>query len=455
MGTFGAGRMGSIRGVLMGWLLPTFLVVALVSAGLSYRMVTHMAGDLLDDQMVQLGDAVAQQGDFAMLSEQTAERVHGHGICVIQVFNADGQLAVASWAGVVAQPMPQAGLHDLEDGAQRWRVYAVAAPGGRTVQVLQSGSFRDSLAFGRAGAAVLPVLVLLPLSMLVLWGVARAISRTLREIGHQAARQEVHNIAALPLDRVPAEIRPLVGSFNHLLARLSDSFAAQRRFVQDAAHELRTPIAAVGLQLENLRGDLADGAAAQRFRQLESGVARAKRLVDQLLSMSRQESIAPEPGGSVQVQLQLRESIHALIALADQRRIDLGLVAAPGTSTLTLPCTAADLRSALDNLIENALRYTPEGGVVDVRLLLAQGRTVVEVVDTGPGIAEEWRARVFERFFRVPGSAPGGSGLGLAIAQAAAQRCGMALTLRNRDDRSGLIARLEATGPPCPAMPQA
>ena len=109
-----------------------------------------------------------------------------------------------------------------------------------------------------------------------------------------------------------------------------------------------------------------------------------------------------------------------------------------------LRCAAGDLRSLLDNLIENALRYTPEGGVVDVRLLHERGRIAVEVVDTGPGIPQELLPRVFDRFFRVPGNGSTGSGLGLAIAQAAAQRCGLVLTLRNRDDRSGLVARIEA-----------
>ena len=134
----------------------------------------------------------------------------------------------------------------------------------------------------------------------------------------------------------------------------------------------------------------------------------------------------------------------ALIALADQRNIDLGLVAPPpGSPPATLRCAAGDLRSVLDNLIENALRYTPEGGVVDVRLASQDGRPAVEVIDTGPGIPPDLLARVFDRFFRVPGSQARGSGLGLAIAQAAAQRCGLRIRLRNRDDRSGLVARVE------------
>ena len=108
-----------------------------------------------------------------------------------------------------------------------------------------------------------------------------------------------------------------------------------------------------------------------------------------------------------------------------------------------LHCPGSDLRSVVDNLIENALRYAPEGSVVDVRIGSAQGRLLIEVEDAGPGIPPELQGRVFDRFFRVPGSDAGGSGLGLAIAQAAAKRCGLRITLRNREGRSGLVARVE------------
>jgi two-component system OmpR family sensor kinase len=175
---------------------------------------------------------------------------------------------------------------------------------------------------------------------------------------------------------VPEEVRPLVNSFNSLLRRLGDAFATQRRFVQDAAHELRTPITAIGLQLENLRTDMTCEAAQGRYTQLELGVRRAQRLVDQLLRLSRQEAAGADGPGMVDLQAQLRESINTLITLADQRHIDLGLVAAGAVLAAppTLRCAPGDLRSVLDNLIENALRYTPEGGVVDVRLLQDQGR---------------------------------------------------------------------------------
>lgn len=438
------GRKFSIRRTLLLWLVPTFLIVAMLTAGLSYRMFTHMVADFLDDQMLQLGNSVAQHGQPIVPPNASTDRVLERGIYVIQIFDPDGQLAAASWDGVSGISMLQPGFHNIQEHGRHWRVYATVGTGGQTVQVLQSGSFRSHLAFQRAGAAALPVLVMLPVSMLVLLGVARVISLALREVGGMAARQKAQSIAELPIDRVPDEIRPLVSSFNGLLTRLRDTFSAQRRFVQDAAHELRTPIAAMRLQLDNLRDELGNHSAVRQLEHLELGMRRAQRLVDQLLKMSHQEAAATEASTSVDLHAQLRDSIHALMPLADLRQIDLGLTASELAAPITLQCAPGDLRSAIDNLIDNALRYTPEGGIVDVRLSTAQGRAVVEVVDTGPGIPREFISRVFDRFFRVPGSPVAGSGLGLAIAQSAAQRCSLRLILSNRFDRSGLVARLEA-----------
>jgi signal transduction histidine kinase len=441
---FPVGPMCSIRRALMLWLVPVFLLVGGASAALAYWTYARMVDGFMDDQMQQLAHSFAAHPGVHP-QQPSAERVHQWGAYVVQVHGGEGQLLASSLPQLHAPLTPGEGFHDLVHDGRSWRTYVAAAPAGHTVQVMQSGSFRTRLAAERAGTAVAPILILLPLSMLVLWLVARAMSTALQDIGHQAAQQDEHDIRELPLTRVPQEIAPLVGSFNTLLRRLRDAFATQRLFVQDAAHELRTPITAIGLQLENLRNDMGCDAARERFALLESGVRRANRLVDQLLRLSRQEAAGADGVGIVDLQAQLRESMNTLIALADQRHIDLGLVGPelPGGAG-TLRCAAGDLRSLLDNLIENALRYTPEGGVVDIRLEQDHGRLALEVVDTGPGIPPELLPRVFDRFFRVPGTGTNGSGLGLAIAQAAAQRCGLAITLRNRQDRSGLIARIEA-----------
>jgi signal transduction histidine kinase len=441
---FPVGPMCSLRRVLLMWLVPLFLLVGAASAAFSYWSYSQMVGEFMDDQMAQLGQSIVMQDEHMMPPPLTAERIHKWGSYAVQVYGADGKLTASSWPALAAPLQQQPGFADLRTDGNSWRVYSTEAHGGRRVQVFQSGTFRANLAAERAGAAIAPVMILLPLAILILWGVSGAMSRAVRDIGHQAALQDEHTISELPLERVPQELKPLVESFNSLLTRLRDAFATQRRFVQDAAHELRTPITAVALQLENVRCDLPEGACKQSFAQLEAGVSRAQRLVDQLLKLSRQEAPVAEAAGAVDLQAQLHESMNALIALADQRNIDLGLVpAADGQPMPTFRCAPSDLRSVIDNLIENALRYTPEGGVVDVRIVHEGSRCAVEVVDTGPGIPPELMPRVFDRFFRVPGSTVRGSGLGLSIAQAAAQRCGLRITLRNREDRSGLIARVE------------
>jgi two-component system OmpR family sensor kinase len=441
---FPNGPLCSIRRALMLWLLPVFLAVGAFGAVVSYWSFSHMVSTFMDEQMQQLATALSDNHELRP-APQNAERVFKWGAYVVQTYDAAGTLHVTSWPQLQVPLQSGAGFHDVRQDGRAWRVFTLPATGagGNSVQVLQSEGFRAKLAAERAGSAVLPILLLLPLSMFVLWCVARAMSRALHDIGRQAAQQDEHTIAELPVNNVPAEIAPLVQSFNGLLRRLRDAFATQRRFVQDAAHELRTPIAAIGLQVENMRQDVGCSAAAERFAHLEAGVRRAQRLVDQLLRLSKQEASGADGPAIVDLQTQLRESINTLIGLADQRNIDLGLVSCDKPTPLTLHCAPGDLRSLLDNLIENALRYTPEGGVVDVRVLQADGRVAVEVVDTGPGIPQDLLPRVFDRFYRVPGNGSNGSGLGLAIAQAAAERAGLLLTLRNRQDRSGLIARIE------------
>jgi two-component system, OmpR family, sensor kinase len=445
MHIFPSGSMCSLRRALLLWLVPLFILVGGLSAVFSYWSYGRMVSGFMDDQMEQLAQSIASNDAYVAPAKLTRDRVDRSGSYVTQVYARDGRLQVTTLPQLSAGLQPGTGFRDLEQDGGRWRVYSTpASASGKRVQVFQSGQFRRSLAAERAGAAITPILILLPLSMLVLWSVVAAVARAVQEIGHQAALRNEHNISGLTLDRVPREIIPLVESFNSLLARFRDAFATQRRFVQDAAHELRTPITAVALQLENVRRDMPQGACAQSFAQLESGVLRAQRLVDQLLKMSRHEATAPDPSATVDVKAQVHESIDTLIGLADQRNIDLGLVVDDAARFAPLHCGSGDLRSVLDNLIENALRYTGNGGVVDVHLLNEGGRAVIEVVDTGPGIPPDMLPRVFDRFFRVPGSDARGSGLGLAIAQSAAQRCGMRIALSNRQDRSGLIARLEA-----------
>ncbi|WP_256856567.1 HAMP domain-containing sensor histidine kinase [Variovorax sp. KK3] len=442
----------SLRGKLLLWLVTLHLIAAGAAACASYMSYGRMVRTFMEDQMQLLANSYAGNDSTPVLQPLADDGVYQWGSFIVQIFDTEGRLLATSWPRLTAPLQAAPGLHNVRTGAGRdedWRVYTAEAGtrvGQPRVQIAQSGSFLRHEVAHRALFAALPIALLLPVSLAVLWLVVWLSSYSLHAVAREVAAQDERSLSELSLARVPDEIAPLVTAFNSLLARLRDAFAAQRRFVQDAAHELRTPVAAIGLQLENLRAHVPAGDAAERFAQLEAGVTRAQHLIEQLLRLSRQESAAPAAVAQpVDVAALLRESLGQLMVVADRRRIDVGF---DGSVAPVVSAPAAELRSVFDNLIDNALRHAPEGGVVDVRLHEVQGQPVVDVVDNGPGIPPEFIGRVFDRFFRVPGTSAAGSGLGLAIARTAALRHGLRIALLNRSENgggeegTGLIARV-------------
>lgn len=439
-------RLRSLRSQLLVWLVALHLVAIAATAWFSYVAYGKLVNNFMDDQMRLVAESQATHHRTPMLQPVTHDEALRRGTFLVQVWKADGSaLLASSWPGL-AVPMRQAqGFSDVRTGTAKedgWRVYTAAHGDDADqprVQVLQNNGFRKDRIVRRALLEGLPILLLLPIALLILWAIVSAASRSLGAVARDVAAQDEGSLSELSVARVPEEIAPLVSAFNSLLARLREAFAAQRRFMQDAAHELRTPMTAIGLQIDNLRAHVPPGDAAERFAQLEAGVERAQHLIEQLLRLSRPGASAAGARGLLDLAALLRDSVGQLMVLADQRHIDVGF---EGSVMPLLAAPPADLRSVFDNLIDNAVRYAPEGGVVDVRLHEVDGHAVVDVVDNGPGIPPALLERVFDRFFRVSGAPVGGSGLGLAIAQAAALRHGLRIELSNRGDGPGLVARV-------------
>jgi len=449
-------RPRSLRGQIVLWLAPWILAGAVVAGGAFWASYSALIHTFMQYQMEilarsHLAGGPARAGPAELAAEPlpllSRTNIVEWGAFVVQVWSADGRLLATSGPdiGVPLQATPgHQRVRTSDAWAPGWRVYTTpaAGPHPHRVQVLQSEQFLQEEVAVRTLYAIVPLALLVPAVLFTLWRVVGRASRSLRTVADEVAQRNDRSLGAIPMGRVPEEIVPLVGSFNALLARLDEAFAAQRRFVQDAAHELRTPMAAMALQMENLRPLLPPGEAQQQFAQLDAGMRRGRHLIGQLLRLSRQEApastgLAAEP---VDITALLRESVGQLMPLADQRRIEVGF---SGACAVHVDAVASDLRSVFDNLLDNALRYTPEGGSVEVRLHPLASGPVVDIVDTGPGIAPALRERVFDRFFRVPGAAADGSGLGLAITRAAALRHGLRVELRTRDDGGdGLVARV-------------
>lgn len=237
-------------------------------------------------------------------------------------------------------------------------------------------------------------------------------------------------------ENTPIEIQPLVRELNELLARLNTSLQAQRNFVADAAHQLRTPLTALQLQLGNLKRAKTDIERERNAANLQNGINRATQLVQQLLTLARLEPDAAEPQKPFINLTHLAQ--HVLTAHTDMaldKNIDLKLHSITG---ILVPGNEENICVLLENLLGNALRYTPTGGKVIIHVYTENGQAVINVLDNGIGIKESERERIFERFYRVLGTEVEGTGLGLSIARSIAEQHGGTITVADGIDGKGV-----------------
>jgi two-component system OmpR family sensor kinase len=262
-------------------------------------------------------------------------------------------------------------------------------------------------------------------------------------VQRQLASRKADDLSEVSDAELPDEVRPLVQELNLLFKRVQTAFEAQQNFVADAAHELRTPLAALKLQILSLARADCNEARDVAIGRLSAGVERASRLVEQLLVLARTEAADArlEPVSLTEL---AKRSVGDMAGAAQAREIDLGLAQA---DEATVQGQGDALLILLRNLVDNAVKYTPAGGTVDVSVLApspgAQAGARLVVEDSGPGIPPEERERVFNRFYRVPGSEAQGSGLGLAIIRAIAERHGARLALDASSRLGGLKVTVE------------
>ena len=343
-----------------------------------------------------------------------------------------------AWLGSAMTP----GLRTLDTPAGRMRVF-VQRQGPYTAVVAQATDARDELAWNGALRALLPSLLLVPL---LIGLIGRAVRREFEPVVHAARRLEALETVqgpCLELRDMPAEIQPFIYAIEGLLERTRELMCQQQRFVADAAHELRSPLTALGLQASNLRHAKSLDEARLRLAPLEQGIERARKLSEQLLDLARIES-GDASRESVDLAALGRELLAMHFPVAEQREIDLGMEAAELPPVVS---SAPLLRTVLGNAIDNALKYTPAGGEVTLRIAaLAEGARC-EIIDSGPGIEPNQRDQAFKPFHRLAGQEIQGTGLGLAIAREAARRIGARISLHARDDqRKGLVVRVDLPG---------
>jgi len=425
----------SIHRRVLLWSMGALMVGAALLVGGSWWVLTNELGEVFEDNLKQVALAVANHhGTYGVarpprLAQQLPRVYEEYGKFefVTAVWTRDGRRMYSSDENVDLPFLSRSGLTQVSANGEKWHLYTIVLDDG-IVQAAQRASERDSLARETASSLVAPTLLLLALIAALLTLALRRALAPLSSAASEVTARSVEALHPIPMASHPAELHLLIAAINDLMARLGSALALQRHFLADAAHELRTPITALRLQLQLLEraGDESQRAAAQQ--ELRAGVARAQHLVEQLLQLSRLEPDTPalkrEPVDLAEL---ARTTVGRFSARAEDLGIDLG-AAAPGPVTVT--GDAQQLTVLLDNLVENALRYTPRGGKVDVSALWQGSVPCLAVADTGPGIPAAEREHVFDRFYRSAGSgAANGSGLGLAIVRAVAQRHGAQVAL--------------------------
>lgn len=437
----------SIRQRLLITLLSVVIVSWLLTALSGYFDARHEVEELFDAQLAQSARVL-----LAMSShELEEERLYGQpGNNVITAYEDqlgagheyERKLAFQVWTegdklALRSENAPTRPLAGQINGFServlneaRWRVYSLANPAGTIrVQVAQSLEIRNELVESIALRLLIPILLSLPLLAILIWfGITKAL-RPLVGLAQDVANRDPEQLQPLPLENIPEESQPLVESLNQLFDRLETAFENERRFTADAAHELRTPLAALRIQAQVAQGAQDDEARRHALQQLVQGVDRATHLVQQLLTLARLDpDAAYADKGEVDLCALARETLAELSPAARDKHIDISLN--PDCHGLLLGNRDA-LAILLRNLVENAIRYTPEHG--KVKVVVGEhddGAIVLEVQDSGPGIPEAERPRATERFYRSSAAQQTpGSGLGLSIVQRIVEHHKATLTL--------------------------
>jgi two-component system sensor histidine kinase QseC len=463
----------SIRRRLLANLLITIAFVSLITLGLSYNDARQEVQELFDAQMAQSA-RVLQALLLPRLETGTTEELQalietytqvpamtrpresdvqahafGHEYerkLAFQVWDRKQKLLLYSAMSPTNALSNESlapenrGFSDEVVGAYDWRVFSLWDESDQyLIQVGERYDVRNELITQISRQLVTPSLVSLPFLGLMIWvGIGRGL-RPVQRVTNEVTRRDPKYLEPLAVDPVPTEIRPLVSSLNKLFERLDNALETERRFTDDAAHELRTPLAALKTQAQVSLRATSDEERQQALRQVINSVDRASHLVEQMLTLARLDpSSSTLVREKVNVHDLAADVVAQLVPAAIQKNLNIEIT---GDESAVVSVEPVSMSILIRNLVDNAIRYTPiEGDVVIHVDKTGDGKVVLSVLDTGPGIAAELQERVFDRFYRVVGNSSSGCGLGLSIVRRVADLNGLHLELRNRRDETGLVA---------------
>ncbi len=426
----------SLRRRLFSWLSTSILLASVLAGVLSFALSYEDANDLQDAQLRQVAAVLSNSALAHMplkFQPQNNEDAETH--FVIKRLGSAPPDPGALFDLTLSETL-RPGLQSIEQSGVRWRAIVAQNSVGERFAVAQRVTVRDEVARDAALQTLVPVVLLIPVLLLIIHLVLRQAFAPLAAMSADIDRLDGSRLAAVDERHVLLEVLPLVQAVNRLMRRLALVLEQQRRLVSDAAHELRTPVAALIVQADNVQHVRLPLEARARMSSLRQGLDRMSSLIDQLLNYARVQGAAPSITQRLELSTLVRSAIEEILPMAQAKGVDLGCVRIDPAVIHGDPLHAYAL---VRNVVDNAVRYTPSGGAVDVSVSVEDGDACFVVEDTGPGIDAADMDRVFEPFVRVLGSQESGSGLGLAIARTAARVLGGHIDVGQRSDRrSGL-----------------
>lgn len=416
--------MNSMRARLLLALLAMLALVALVMGAVTYRNVLTETESLFDYQLRQMALSLRDQGEIP--ADQADALADEQFDFVVQIWTIDGRSIYATRNHSALPSRALLGFADVGVNGETWRTFSVATP-GRVIQVAQPVRIRQRQAANAALHSVMPLLFLAPVMALMAWWLAAMTLAPLRRVVSEVRARDGKLLQPLPDHGLPDDVSPLVVALNGLLQRLGQTLETQRAFLSDAAHELRSPLTALKLQIEGLKRAPDEPARSAAVALLADGIDRAARIVEQLLTLARSEPGVPATAmDTVNLSEIVREAVADTVPYALSRGSEFALFA---DEPLSVQGDRLGLAVLVRNLADNAVRYSPRGSRVELRVTHDAGGVTLQVDDAGPGIPPEERERVFDRFYRHATGSEEGSGLGLAIVRSVALRHGATIAL--------------------------
>lgn len=427
----------SLRFKLVVWLSAAIGLVAAAGGLVSFHAALNEAHRQQDIQLQRTGYLISRLDAIpsSPMARERAGDIDFDARVVVRFLQTDtGRAAPPPPRPPVFPHLSSDGLQTVMVGSETWRVFVKTNAKGGRVAVGQQTTVRDAAARASALRTLMPLLLLVPVFVVLVTLLVRQMFKPLSALSDELGVRKETDLGQLDQSGLPSEVWPFVNEINKLFVRTAQSLASQRRFIADAAHELRSPVTALSLQAERLGATEMPGEARVRLGALTAGLGRTLVLLDQLLTLARTNE--PSVGSTRQVSFEqvIREVLEDLVVLAEAKNIDVGVV---GDVDATVEARLVDLKLLVKNLLDNAIRYTPEGGRVDITVEHREGVVRLQVADTGPGIAPEERERVFDPFYRVLGNGEMGSGLGLAITRTVVANMGATIALDDADSHRG------------------